>query len=102
VTARAQQIAILDPAALKKQILGKPIAEARAILDAYGDVDLTVSPDWSGSVPGFESRVDLTVRNPVPIETPAPSGPVATPRTTPRPSASAPVSSPVPSGSTGP
>jgi len=102
VTARAQQIAILDPAALKKQILGKPIAEARAILDAYGDVDLTVSPDWSGSVPGFESRVDLTVRNPVPIETPAPSTPVATPRTTPRPSAPAPASSPVPSGSTGP
>ena len=103
VTARAQQIAVLDPAVLKKQILGKPIAEARAILDVYGDVDLTVSPDWSGSVPGFESRVDLTVRNPVPIETPAPSGPGATPRATPRPSTTAaPASSPGPSGSTAP
>jgi hypothetical protein len=103
VTARAQQIAVLDPAVLKKQILGKPIAEARAILDVYGDVDLTVSPDWSGSVPGFESRVDLTVRNPVPIETPAPSAPVATPRATPRPSTTAvPASSPGPSGSTAP
>jgi hypothetical protein len=103
VTARAQQIAILDPAALKKQILGKPIAEARAILDAYGDVDLTVSPDWSGAVPGFESRVDLTVRNPVPIESPAPTGPAATPRSTPRPPGpSGPGSSPTPSGSTRP
>lgn len=102
VTARAQQIAILDPAALKKQILGKPISEARAILDAYGDVDLTVSPDWSGSVPGFESRVDLTVRNPVPIETPAPSGPASTPRATPRAPAPSGSASPLPSGSTGP
>jgi hypothetical protein len=103
VTARAQQIAILDPAALKKQILGKPIAEARAILEAYGDVDLSVSPDWSGAVPGFESRVDLTVRNPVPIESPAPTGPAATPGPTPRPPApSGHGSSAAPSGSTGP
>jgi hypothetical protein len=102
VTARAQQIAVLDAAALKKLILGKPIAEARAILDAYGSVDLTVSPDWSGSVPGFDSRVDLTVRNPVPIETPSPSLP---PRPTVRPptlTPSRPASSGVPSGSTAP
>ena len=102
VTARAQQIAVLDAAALKKLILGKPIAEARAILDAYGEVDLTVSPDWSGSVPGFDNRVDLTVRNPVPIETATPS---VTPRPTARPPSAAPsrpASSTVPSGSTAP
>jgi hypothetical protein len=101
VTARAQQIAVLDAATLKKLILGKPIAEARAILDAYGVVDLTVSPDWSGSVPGFDSRVDLTVRNPVPITTPSPS---LTPRPTARPPTSAPShpASALPSGSSAP
>ena len=103
VTAKAQQIALLDPAALKRLIVGKPIAEARAILDAYGDVELNVSPDWSGSVPGFDSRVDLTVRNPVPIETPAPSitaRPTARPPSTVAPSD--PAASPLPSGSAAP
>jgi hypothetical protein len=74
VSASAQQIAILDPARLTAMVVGKPIDEAKAILAPYGDVDLTVSPDWSGSVPGFESRVNLTVGSPVEIETPAPSG----------------------------
>ena len=32
-----------------------------------------VSPDWTGSVPGFESRVTLTVDQAVQIETPSPS-----------------------------
>ena len=72
VTATAQQIALLDPAQLTRLVLGKPIDEARRILEPYGDVELTVSPDWTGSVPGFESRVNLTVRNPVEIASPAP------------------------------
>ena len=55
-------------------VLGKPVDEARALLEPYGDVELSVSPDWSGSVPSFESRVDLTVANAVEIESPAPSG----------------------------
>jgi hypothetical protein len=77
VTATAQQIAILDPAELRALVLGKPVDEARRILEPYGEVELTVSPDWSGSVPGFESRVDLTVRNPVEIASPAPSSSAA-------------------------
>jgi hypothetical protein len=74
VTVSAQQIAVLDPDELKAMVVGKPIEEAKAILAPYGDVQLTVSPDWSGSVPGFESRVHLTIATPVQIETPAPSG----------------------------
>jgi hypothetical protein len=77
VTATAQQIAILDPAELTTLVLGKPIDDARRILEPYGEVELTVSPDWSGSVPGFESRVNLTVRTPVEIASPAPSGSAA-------------------------
>jgi hypothetical protein len=73
VVATAKQVAILDPAALKAMVLGKPVAEAKAILAPFGDVDLRVSPDWAGSVPSFESRVDLTVEQAVEISTPSPS-----------------------------
>ncbi len=73
VEASAQQVAVLDPAALKALVLGKPVAEARAILAPFGDVQLTVSPDWAGSVPSFESRVELTVEHAVDIVTPGPS-----------------------------
>jgi hypothetical protein len=74
VQATADQIAILDPGALRTMVLGKSIAEANAILAPYGQVKLTVSPDWTGSVPSFESRVTLTIDQAVPVETPAPSG----------------------------
>jgi hypothetical protein len=74
VSASAEQVAILDPATLKEKVLGKPVADARAILAPYGQVDLTVWPDWAGSVPTFGSRVDLSVKQAVRIETPAPSG----------------------------
>ncbi len=73
VTATAQETAILDPATLEAMVLGKPEDEARAILEPYGVVDLTISPDWTGSVPSLEGRVDLTIGQPVTIETPAPS-----------------------------
>ncbi len=61
VHATAKQIANLDPATLEKMVLGKPIPEAKAILAPFGDVEITVSPDWTGSVPSFDSRVDVTV-----------------------------------------
>lgn len=77
VTVTADQIAVLDPAALELMVLGKPIEEARAILEPYGDVEISVSPDWSGSIPSFESRVELTIGHSVEIETPAPSGSAA-------------------------
>lgn len=84
VEATAQQVAILDPEGLKAMVLGKPIDEARAILAPFGQVDLSVSPDWTGSVPSFESRVTVTIDRAVPIETPGPSG---SPSTTPPPPA---------------
>ena len=88
VEATAEQIAILDADELKAMVLGKPIDEARTILAPYGQVAIEVSPDWTGSVPGFESRVTLTIDQAVPIETPGASAPPATPRPTPPPTAS--------------
>jgi hypothetical protein len=89
VDATAEQIAILDAEELKAMVLGKPIEEARAILAPFGLVSLEVSPDWTGSVPGFDSRVTLTIDQAVPIETPVSSSPAATPRPTPTPTPSA-------------
>lgn len=73
VTVTAEQIAILDPAELEAMVLGKPVEEAKAILEPYGEVRISVSPDWSGSIPSFDSRVELTIGQAVEIETPAPS-----------------------------
>ena len=64
-------------------ILGKPIEEARAILAPFGQVSVDVSPDWTGSIPGFESRVTLTIDQAVPIETPGRSAPPGDPATHP-------------------
>ena len=44
-----------------RRVLGKPVDEAQAILEPYGDVELTSGRIGSGSVPSFESRVDVTV-----------------------------------------
>jgi hypothetical protein len=73
VTVTADEIAILDPDSLEAMVLGKPVEEAQTILEPFGTVELSVSPDWTGSVPGFDSRVDLTIGQPVTIETPEPS-----------------------------
>ena len=73
VVATARQIALLDPAVLKAEILGLPLEDARAALARYGDVDLTVWPDWVGTIPTIDSRVDVSVQGPIPIETPEPT-----------------------------
>ena len=78
VQATAEQIAVLDPSELKAMVLGKRIDEARAILAPFGQVALSVSPDWTGSVPSFDSRVTLTIDRAVPIETPGGSAPAST------------------------
>ncbi len=73
VTVTAQQMAVLDPAALKTLVLGKSVDEARAILAPYGTVQLEVWPDWVRSIPTYENRVSMTVEHAVPITGPAPS-----------------------------
>jgi hypothetical protein len=73
-TATGQEIAELDPAKLKALILGKSLADARAALVAYGDANVTAWPDWVGSIPTIDSRVNLSIESSVPVETPGPSG----------------------------
>jgi Baseplate J-like protein len=76
-TATARQVATLDPAALRSMVLGRSLADARAILAPYGNVEVTAWPDWVSSIPTIESRVAVSIEGAVPVETPAPSGPAS-------------------------
>ncbi|HEX5149170.1 MAG TPA: baseplate J/gp47 family protein [Candidatus Limnocylindrales bacterium] len=73
-TATGQEVVVLDPETLRTLILGKPLEAARELLAQYGDVELTVWPDWVGSIPTFADRVEVRVDQSVPVESPAPSG----------------------------
>jgi hypothetical protein len=59
VTITARQVLQIDPAAIEAEIRGKPVADAQAILDGYGQADLSVWPDWVGTIPTFDARVDV-------------------------------------------
>ncbi|MEA2578188.1 MAG: hypothetical protein QOD78_1776 [Chloroflexota bacterium] len=56
----AREVLVLDTAAIKAEIMGKPIDQARQILGTYGESQLTVWPDWVGTVPTLDSRVEVT------------------------------------------
>jgi hypothetical protein len=95
VTVEARQVSIPDAAELERLILGKSEAEARELLAPFGDVELTLWPDWVSSVPTIDGRVEVEVRPPLPVTTPAPR-PSPSPMAAPSPSA---VPSVVPSSS---
>jgi hypothetical protein len=92
VVAQARQVRIPDAAELEALILGKPLEEARSLLAQYGEVELTLWPDWVTSVPTIDGRVELEVRSPLPVEggsTPLPTAsppPRALPSAPPEPS----------------
>jgi hypothetical protein len=70
VVVTARQVLVLDPAAIEREIIGKPLAQAREILAKYGEAELTVWPDWVGSIPTIESRVEVSTTEPADLETP--------------------------------
>lgn len=84
VTVRATETREVDGAALLARVRGLGLPQARTILGEFGDVTITVWPDWVTTVPSSEARVTLT------IETPA----------DPTPAAPGSSSSPAPSGTT--
>jgi hypothetical protein len=64
VVVTAREVLVLDPDAIEREIMGKPLDQAREILATYGQADLKVWPDWVGTVPTIESRVEVTAANP--------------------------------------
>jgi hypothetical protein len=62
----ASQVLLVDPAAIEAEIRGKPLADARAILDGYGQAELSVWPDWVGTIPTLDARVEVRTAEVVP------------------------------------
>jgi hypothetical protein len=59
VTITARQVLEVDPSAIEAEIRGKSLTEAKAILDRYGRSELSVWPDWVGTIPTLDARVDV-------------------------------------------
>ncbi|HET8785226.1 MAG TPA: hypothetical protein VFM38_06290, partial [Candidatus Limnocylindrales bacterium] len=64
VTITARQVLQVDPAAVEARIRGKSLADAKAILDGYGRSELTVWPDWVGTIPTLDQRVEVRMAEP--------------------------------------
>jgi hypothetical protein len=73
VSIRATQVHDVDQAALIAQIRGHVLAEARSRLDAFGDVQITLWPDWVTTVPTRDDRISFTIGDPKPAPSPTPS-----------------------------
>jgi len=74
VTVTARQVARLDPTAIEARILGLPLADAQTLLDEYGTAEIVAWPDWVGTIPTLDGRVEVTIDSPVPTGSPGPSG----------------------------
>jgi hypothetical protein len=78
VTIGATQVHDVDQAALLEQVRGLVVAEARSRLDDYGDVEITVWPDWVTTIPKNQERISFTLAEPRPAPAPTPA-PTAAP-----------------------
>src|SRR5439155_14499357 len=65
-TARAVQVAIVDPDVLRSLVKGKTASEAQAVLAPFGSGTVTLWPDWVSTVPSFDSRLTITVNDAAP------------------------------------
>jgi hypothetical protein len=73
VTAAARQVRIVDHDALVARIRGLDVPAARALLDDYGQVEISVWPDWVTTIPGDTSRISLTIDTAAAGASPGPS-----------------------------
>ena len=70
ITMQARQIRDIDQAALLEAIRGLDLPAARARLADFGDVRVSVWPDWVTTVPSNPARVTLTLSEPRPTTVP--------------------------------
>jgi len=59
VVITAREVLQLDTAAIEAEIRGKPLTEAQTILQRYGTAEVSVWPDWVGTIPTLDARVDV-------------------------------------------
>jgi hypothetical protein len=62
--ARATAQQVIDEAEIVARLAGKPVSEARAILEDLGASTVSVWPEFLGDLPGDRSRIRLEVRAP--------------------------------------
>jgi hypothetical protein len=62
VRALAQQV--VDEEAIVAMVAGKPVSEARAILEGLGATTVNVWPEFLGDLPGDHSRIELEIQAP--------------------------------------
>ena len=58
--------------ALLAEIRGLGAPQARSRLEAYGDVSISLWPDWVSTIPTNGDRVELTIGEPQPAPSPSP------------------------------
>ena len=73
VSIRGTQVHDVDQAALIDQVRGLVLTEARSRLDDYGDVQITLWPDWVTTIPTRVDRITFTVAEPQPAPSPTPA-----------------------------
>jgi hypothetical protein len=106
LSATAAQIRVLDAAELRNLVKGKTLAEARALLEPFGDVDIQSWPDWVSSIPTVDARFELAVDTDTDTDrepqrsappSPRPAAPSASPAASPSsPGGPSPTASPAP------
>jgi hypothetical protein len=72
VTVSATQVRDVDQAQLLAEVHGLVLAQARARLDDFGDVSISLWPDWVTTIPTNDERIDFTVAAPQPAPSPTP------------------------------
>jgi hypothetical protein len=71
VSVHGTEVHSVDRAALISLVKGLVVGDARARLDDYGDVEISVWPDWVTTIPTHTDRITLTIEEPRPSEPPA-------------------------------
>ncbi|HEX7471954.1 MAG TPA: baseplate J/gp47 family protein [Candidatus Limnocylindrales bacterium] len=89
VKATAQQVRRVVAADLREAIRGRPLVEARTTLEAYGTTTIDLWPGFVSTIPNYDFRIDLTVRDEVPVESAGPGPGSSGASASPSPSASA-------------
>jgi hypothetical protein len=72
VSIEGTQVHDVDQAAVLTAVKGHVLAQARAVLDDFGDVEITLWPDWVTTVPTRDDRITFTLGEPQPAASPAP------------------------------
>ena len=72
VTISGTQVHDVDQAQLRAQVRGLVLAQARSRLDDFGDVSISLWPDWVTTIPTNDERIELTIGDPRPAPSPTP------------------------------